>query len=113
VIDCLIALGYSRWASIGDLIVKPEEQLVEQSGITVPLTAIESELLSYLIRQGGRTATYEELYENVWRSDPDLEYLDTIQGTVNRLQEKLGEDPQNPRYIQPVRGVGYRAIDRA
>ena len=36
-----------------------------------------------------------------------------VQETMSRLREKLGDDPQSPRYIQTVSGVGYRIIARS
>lgn len=110
---CLVDLGYSKWPRIGDLVIKPEDRRVEQRDNVMSLTDLEFDLLFYLTRQWGRTASYEELFENVWGEDPGLAYVDIVEDTVNRLQVKLGDDPQDPRYIQAVSGVGYRLIARS
>ncbi|MCL5116455.1 MAG: response regulator transcription factor [Firmicutes bacterium] len=73
----------------------------------VNLTFTEFELLTILARHPGRAFTRDELLVRVWGEDF---YGDsrTVDVHVRHLREKLQEDPQNPRFIETVRGVGYR-----
>ena len=74
---------------------------------SVNLTFTEFELLTILARNPGRAFTRDELLVRVWGEDF---YGDsrTVDVHVRHLREKLQEDPQHPRYIETVRGVGYR-----
>lgn len=75
--------------------------------MAVNLTFTEFELLTILARNPGRAFTRDELLVRVWGEDF---YGDsrTVDVHVRHLREKLREDPQNPRFIETVRGVGYR-----
>lgn len=74
------------------------------SGEEVQLTATEFKLLATLARRPGRVQTRGSLLEDVWDMPPDLNTR-TVDTHVKRLREKLGAAA---RYIDTVRGVGYR-----
>lgn len=67
----------------------------------------EFELLSLLVLNAGQVVTRAEIFDKVWGTDwlGDMRTLDVH---IRWLREKLEDDPSNPRYIQTVRGVGYR-----
>lgn len=87
--------------------VDVERRTVTVDGVVVNLTFTEFELLTILARNPGRAFTREELLVRVWGDDF---YGDsrTVDVHVRHLREKLKEDPQRPRFIETVRGVGYR-----
>ncbi len=87
--------------------VDVERRSVVVEGNPLNLTFTEFELLTILARNPGRAFTRDELLIRVWGEDF---YGDarTVDVHVRHLREKLREDPQNPRYIETVRGVGYR-----
>ncbi len=75
----------------------------------IPLTRVELRLLVALLEADGRVLTRDQLLDAVHGAD-QTEILDrTIDVHVKRLREKLGDDPEQPRYVATVRGVGYRA----
>jgi DNA-binding response OmpR family regulator len=80
---------------------------VTRGGEEIALTAREFELLVFLARHAGRAFTREELMERVWQF---AFYTDTSTVTVHvrRLRSKLEADPETPRLIETVWGVGYR-----
>jgi DNA-binding response OmpR family regulator len=80
---------------------------VLRDGEEIALTQREFELLAFLARHAGRAFTREELMERVWRFSF---YTDTSTVTVHvrRLRAKLERDPEEPRLIETVWGVGYR-----
>jgi two-component system OmpR family response regulator len=91
----------------GDLTLDPERHSVARGGSTVDLTPAEFRLLSALLGAGGRVLTRSQLIDAVHGADGDV--LDrTIDVHIRRLRDKLEDDPQAPRYIATVRGVGYR-----
>ncbi len=76
-------------------------------GEVVRLTAIEYRLLEEIVRHSGITLTHKFLLERVWGPEcvGDVHYLKVF---VRRLRQKLGDDPEHPRYIHTVWGTGYR-----
>ncbi len=75
----------------------------------VPLTSTEYQLLEELVRQAGTVVPHEVLLERVWgpHAVHDSHYLKVF---VRRLRQKLGDEAEQPRYIQTQWGVGYRFV---
>ena len=71
------------------------------------LTAKEFDLLRVLVAAAATVVARETLMREVWGSDPSGS-TKTLDMHVSWLRRKLGDNPQNPRYIETVRGVGYR-----
>jgi two-component system response regulator ResD len=91
----------------GSLSIDPASRHVHREGEPVTLTAREFDLLLFLARHPGRAFTREELMDHVWQY---AFYTDTSTVTVHirRLRAKLESDPEHPRWIETVWGVGYR-----
>jgi DNA-binding response OmpR family regulator len=92
---------------IGDLLIDPAARIVKAGGEEVTLTPREFDLLLFLARHPGRVFSRAQLMELVWQF---AFYTDSSTVTVHirRLRAKLEPDPDAPRYIQTVWGVGYR-----
>jgi two-component system, OmpR family, alkaline phosphatase synthesis response regulator PhoP len=73
------------------------------------LTLMEANLLRYLIRRDGQTASRQKLLEEVWgvREDTDTRAIDNF---IVRLRKYIEEDPSQPKHLLTVRGVGYRFV---
>ena len=93
----------------GDLIVDPARYEVRRSGRRVDLTRVEFQLLLALLEADGRVMTRDQLLDAVYGHDASEVMDRTIDVHVGRLRDKLSDDPESPRYIATVRGVGYRA----
>ena len=80
---------------------------VTKNGLPVELTHREFELLYTLMKTPGRVFTREMLLDTVWKVDF---YGDTrtVDVHVRYLRQKLEDEPDNPKRILTVRGVGYR-----
>ena len=92
-----------------DVAIDFERNQVTRAGAPVALAAKELELLRYLIDRRGKVVSREELLEGVWEYQPGVSSR-TIDVHVAWLRQKLEENPQNPRHIHTVRGVGYRFV---
>ncbi|TMG25849.1 MAG: response regulator transcription factor [Chloroflexi bacterium] len=93
----------------GDLVVDRDRHEVRVADRDIPLTSVEFRLLAAILEAGGRVLSRDRLLDLVYGSD-GLDILDrTIDVHVRRLRDKLGDDPNKPRYVATVRGVGYRA----
>jgi len=87
--------------------IDPTARRITLDGHGVELTQLEFELLLFLARHPGQVFTRDQLMEYVWQYSF---YLDTSTVTVHirRLRAKLEPDPERPRFIQTIWGVGYR-----
>jgi DNA-binding response OmpR family regulator len=72
------------------------------------LTAKEFDLLAFLAGSPRQVFSREQLLRQVWESSSDWQSDATITEHVRRLRRKIEVDPDNPRWISTVRGVGYR-----
>ena len=91
----------------GGLTLDPRSRRVFLDGREVELKNKEYELLLFFMRNAGMVFDRETLYERVWGMEA-LGDNATVSVHINRLREKLEDDPADPRYIQTVRGAGYR-----
>jgi DNA-binding response OmpR family regulator len=78
-----------------------------RDGSREELSEREVELLRYLAANAGRAISREEILTRVWRLDPRGIETRTIDMHVARLREKLRDDPDEPKVIVTVRGLGY------
>ena len=81
----------------------------EIDGKPVELAAKEFDLLALLIENQGKALKKEYLFSTIWGSDSDSE-LQTLNVHINRLRQKLGDDPKNASRLLTVWGVGYKFI---
>ncbi len=74
---------------------------------TFKLTPLEARLLQLLIAQAGQVVRTDRLIAHVWgnRAGGDGQLLKQL---VHRLRQKIGEDPEQARWLETVRGSGYR-----
>ncbi len=94
----------------GNLRIDPSRREVTIAGKAVELTPKEFELLSLFAAHPGRVYSRKFLLENVW----DYTYSGydrTIDSHINRLRAKIEEDPDEPKMVMTVWGVGYKFND--
>ncbi|MBI4200586.1 MAG: response regulator transcription factor [Chloroflexi bacterium] len=94
----------------GNITADLRHRAVRVGATPVRLTPTEFRLLVLLLRQPGRTFTRQEIMDRVFGEDFDG-FDRTVDAHVSNLRRKLEADPQRPRYIHAVYGVGYRFGD--
>jgi len=82
---------------------------VAVNGQVVHLTRKEFNLLRLLAHEAGRVLTHEHLLTEVWGSNAAKE-THYLRVHIGHLRQKLGDDPNSPRFIWTEPGVGYRLI---
>jgi DNA-binding response OmpR family regulator len=93
----------------GDLTIDASRHEVRRGDQAIDLTRVEFRLLSAILGADGRVLSRDQLLDAVYGHDA-ADVLDrTIDVHIRRLRDKLDDDPDAPRYVQTVRGVGYRA----
>jgi len=90
----------------GDVEIDFERAEVRKAGQPLALAAKELQLLRYLVNHRDRVVPREEILQQVWEYDSEVSSR-TIDVHIAWLRQKL-DNPQNPKFIQTVRGKGYR-----
>jgi len=90
----------------GPLAIDAAKRRVTVDGHDVQLTPLEFDILASLARNPGVVLTREQLMDGVW-GYRDFAGGRVVDSHVARIRRKLGEDGQEPRFIQTVHGVGY------
>ncbi|MEM1084376.1 MAG: response regulator transcription factor [Verrucomicrobiota bacterium] len=94
----------------GDLRLNEASHVALLGEQPLELTALEFAMLASLMKAKGRVKSREALLEDV--SDRRFDVFDrSIDVHVSQLRRKLGDDAKNPRFIQTVRGVGYKLLE--
>ncbi len=93
----------------GELEMDFARQEVRLAGQRVELTPTEYKLLYHFVRNAGYVLTHGTLLAKVWGREY-VDEVDYLRVYVRRLREKLGDDPEHPRYIRTERGLGYRFV---
>jgi two-component system KDP operon response regulator KdpE len=93
----------------GDIEVDITGHLVRLRGVEVHLSPIEFAILKQLVIHIGKVVTHRMLLQSVWGPayGNEAEYLRVY---INRLRQKLEDEPANPRYFLTEAGVGYRLL---
>lgn len=96
-----------RTFEFSDVQVDFESGQVSKGGTPVALASKELQLLRYLVDRRGKVVTREELLQNVWEYQSDINSR-TIDVHVAWLRQKLEDNQQSPKHIHTIRGKGYR-----
>ena len=94
---------------LAELRIDRDAHRVEVDNAEIPMTPLEFKLLITLVLRRERVQTRSTLLSDVWELDPGVSSR-TVDTHVKRLRDKLGSAG---RFIQTVRGVGYRFSERA
>ncbi len=83
-------------------------ELISSDGVT-RLTLMEMKLLRFLIENEGKTVSRKTILEDVWnlQEDTDTRAIDNF---IVRIRKYLEDEPNNPKYVRTVRGVGYKFV---
>jgi DNA-binding response OmpR family regulator len=83
-------------------------ELISDDGVT-RLTLMEMKLLRFLIENEGQTVSRKTILEDVWnlQEDTDTRAIDNF---IVRLRKYLEDEPNNPKFVRTVRGVGYKFV---
>lgn len=92
--------------SFGDLRINLLDHTVEINGEPVSLTVKEYDLLVFLAQSPNRYFSSDHLIEAVWKHPQSISDK-ALMTHISNLRKKLKEDPDNPRYLVTMKGVGY------
>lgn len=91
----------------GGLELDTDRKRVTVDGEEVRLTALEYQILEYLMWNMGHVLSSAQIYEAVWHA-PAMSTEKTVTVHIRNIREKIEIDPKNPRYLKVVWGLGYK-----
>ena len=83
---------------------------ITKDGISLKLTAAEFEILSLFIKRESFVISREDIFENSDILNQDYESLGSLAVIINRIRNKIEENPREPQYLHTIRGMGYKFI---
>jgi two-component system alkaline phosphatase synthesis response regulator PhoP len=95
--------------SFGDVEVDLRKHQVQRRGQAVEFSAKEFQLLKYFLCHPGETLSRDRLLDEVWGYDR-YPTTRTVDAHIVRLRQKLEPNPEEPRFILTVHGVGYKFV---
>ncbi len=97
----------------GNVIIDPAKGTVSKNGNEIYLSALEYRLLLVFFSNKNQLLSRDRLIDELWSVSSEFVSDNTLNVYMKRLREKIEDDPQNPAIIITVRGMGYRAVDKA
>ena len=94
--------------ALGDVLVDTVRGTAAKNGRDLYLSALEYRLLLVFLNNRGAVLSRAQLLEQIWDIAGALVNDNTLTVYIKRLREKIEDDPQNPKLIRTVRGLGYR-----
>jgi DNA-binding response OmpR family regulator len=91
----------------GDVEVDFKKYEARKGGLPVYLTALEFAMLHFLIKHKDQVVSRDSILDKVWGDDVYV-YPRTVDTHIVHLRRKIENDPENPKYILGVRGIGYK-----
>ena len=93
--------------SFGDIEVDFVKYEAKKKGKLIYLSALEFDLLHFLIKHRGQVMDRNSILDEVWGRDVYIQPR-TVDKHIAQLRRKIEENPSNPKYIMGMRGVGYK-----
>ncbi|HUF97680.1 MAG TPA: response regulator transcription factor [Ilumatobacter sp.] len=90
------------------LLIDPLAREVRRNGELIEFTPKEFDVLAHLAASPRQVFSRADLLRDVWQSSPEWQDSATVTVHVRRIRNKIEVDPENPRWISTIWGVGYR-----
>lgn len=89
-------------------VLDEEKKQISKNENYVKLTAAEYEVLSLMIKRENFVISREEIFENSDLLNQDYESSGSLAVIINRIRQKIEDNPKEPKYLQTIRGMGYK-----
>lgn len=93
---------------VDNVLFDQENNIILKNGNTISLTALEYKILTILFENINRIVTREFLLERIWDISSNFVNDNTLTVYIKRLREKIEDDPNNPKIIKTIKGMGYK-----
>lgn len=91
-------------------VLDEEKREITKNKNYLKLTAAEYEILSLLIKRESFIVSREDIFENSDILNQDYESSGSLAVIINRIRNKIEDNPKEPKYLQTIRGMGYKFL---
>lgn len=95
----------------GRIGIDPEKGIVKKDGVEISMSALEYRLLLLFFTNKGILLSRDRIADELWNISGEFVGDNTINVYIKRIRDKIEDDPQDPRILKTVRGLGYKAVD--
>lgn len=85
-----------------------DKKEIRKNGEYVKLTAAEYEVVLLLLKREGFVVSRDEIFENSDLLNSDYDNVGSLAVIINRIRQKIEENPKQPEFLQTIRGMGYK-----
>ncbi len=100
----------SRVIRFGVFEVDLQETELRKHGLRIKLQDQPFQILTLLLERPGETVTRNDLRQKLWPADTFVDFDHSLNSSIKKLREALGDDSENPRFIETLHRRGYRFI---
>jgi DNA-binding winged helix-turn-helix (wHTH) protein len=100
----------SRLISFGDFTVDCKAGELRKHGLKIKLQEQPFQILVMLLEHPGEVVTREEVRRKLWPNDTIVEFEHSIGTAINKLRQALGDDAENPRFVETLPRRGFRLL---
>jgi DNA-binding response OmpR family regulator len=100
--------GTNHIFQTGSLTINEDSCKVTVDGNEKTLTSTEYRILLLLCKTKGKVFSAKNIYESIWEEPYFHTSNNTVMVHIRKLREKIETDPQNPKYIKTIWGMGYK-----
>ena len=102
--------GVSPLLQCQNICIDPVKGIVTKDGAEISMSALEYRLLLLFFSNKGVLLSRDRLADELWTISGEFVEDNTINVYIKRIRDKIEDDPQNPRILKTVRGLGYKAV---
>lgn len=96
----------------GNVTIDPIKGIIYKNGHELSMSALEYRMLLVFFSNKNQLLSRDRLAEELWSLTKEFVSDNTLSVYIRRLREKIEDDPQAPKIIITVRGLGYKAVDQ-
>ncbi len=87
-----------------------DRKTIYKKGEFIKLTAAEYEVLLLFLKREGFVVSRDDIFENSDLLNSDYDNVGSLAVIINRIRQKIEDDPKHPKYLHTIRGMGYKFI---
>lgn len=103
--------GESEFIKFKDLEIYPEKLKIFKNKEEIKLSSLEFKIFMVLLKNSNKVLSRDDILDSIYGFYGEPVIDRSIDVHITNIRKKLSDDPKNPKYIETVRGIGYRIVD--
>jgi two-component system alkaline phosphatase synthesis response regulator PhoP len=104
--------GESEFIKFKDLEIYPEKLKIFKNKEEIKLSSLEFKIFMVLLKNPNKVLSRDEILDSIYGFYGEPVIDRSVDVHITNIRKKLNDDPKNPKYIETVRGIGYRIVDQ-